>query len=283
MAGAGASRGLKPMSWSRIISPPRDARSRERALATSKFLDDLSLESFDSTYPDRSFQPIVALVAAYLEEEAIGSVLAAIPSEIAGLPVTTLVIVDGPGDATAKIAASHGAFVCEFPVNRGHGVALRIGYQIACARGARYIVTIDADGQNDPGEMPQLLEPVLNGSADLVIASRRLGVDRTTNRLRKVGVRFFAGALNALTGQHLTDTSNGFRAMRSDVVRGMLLEQEQYQTAELLIEAARKGFRITERPTVWHPRAAGRSKKGNDVLFGLRYARVIARTWLREP
>ncbi len=265
-----------------MITTPKDAQSHRRAVATSKFLDDLSFASFDGAYPGRKFEPIVALVAAYLEEEAIGAVLSAIPKEIANIGVTTLVIVDGPGDATAKIAADHGAFVCEFPVNRGHGVALRIGYAISCDRGAKYITTIDADGQNDPEEMPKLLEPVLAGSADLVIASRRLGVDQTTNRVRKLGVRFFAAVINALTGQRLTDTSNGFRAMRSEVVRGMHLEQEQYQTAELLIEAARKGFRITEQPTVWRPRAAGRSKKGNDVLFGLRYARVIARTWLRD-
>ncbi len=270
------------MNWERIISSPRDARSLERAKAMSELVDDITMKDFQARYPGLSLKPIVALVAAYLEQDTIASVLSAIPNEISGLGVSTLVIVDGPGDATEEIATSHGAYVCAFPFNRGHGVALRLGYQIACSFGAGYIVTLDADGQNDPAEMPGLLEPILRDSADLVIASRRLGVDKTTNRLRKAGVYVFATIINALTRQHLTDTSNGFRAMRADVVRNLRLEQEQYQTAELLIAAARSGFRITERPTVWHPRAAGHSKKGNDILFGLRYARVIARTWFRE-
>ncbi|MFZ0173312.1 MAG: hypothetical protein WAL04_16650, partial [Acidimicrobiales bacterium] len=92
----------------------------------------------------------------------------------------------------------------------------------------------------------------------------------------------FAAVINRLTGQALTDTSNGFRALRTDVLKDVLLEQDQYQTAELIISAAARGWRIGERPTVWHPRASGRSKKGNNFLYGPRYATVVVRTWLRE-
>jgi hypothetical protein len=59
-------------------------------------------------------------------------------------------------------------------------------------------------------------------------------------------------------------------------------DQVQYQTSELLIGAIAHGYRIAERPIVMHPRAAGESKKGNDLLYGVRYARVIVKTWWRE-
>ncbi|HLX88998.1 MAG TPA: hypothetical protein VKR22_11155, partial [Acidimicrobiales bacterium] len=112
--------------------------------------------------------------------------------------------------------------------------------------------------------------------------SRRLGTDRTTDAVRKAGVVFFSTVVNTLTGQHLTDTSNGFRAFRADVLRGITLEQDQYQTAEVIISAASRGWRLAERPTVWHPRASGKSKKGRNAVFALRYAWVVVRTWRRE-
>ena len=78
------------------------------------------------------------------------------------------------------------------PVNLGQGAALRLGYQLASAHGARYVVTLDADGQNDPAEMATMLQPLLDDTADFVIASRRLGVDQTTDRFRRAGVRLYA-------------------------------------------------------------------------------------------
>ena len=162
------------------------------------------------------------------------------------------------------------------------GVALRLGYELAGSCGARYVVTIDADGQDDPASIGDLVAPLVSDEADFVIASRRLGTDESTDPLRRAGVVFFAKVINSLTGQHLTDTSMGLRAMRVEVLGDVTLEQDQYQTAELVISAASRGWRIAERPTVRHPRASGESKKGHNALFALQYARVIVRTWLRE-
>ncbi len=86
-----------------------------------------------------------------------------------------IVVVDGASDATAAQALEAGALVCEVPVNRGQGAALRLGYWLARARGAKVIVTIDADGQYDAHEIARVIEPIQNGSADFVSGSRRLG------------------------------------------------------------------------------------------------------------
>jgi hypothetical protein len=70
--------------------------------------------------------------------------------------------------------------------------------------------------------------------------------------------------------------------MRAEVTATVRQEQVQYQTSELLIGAIYQGYRIAERPTVMHRRTAGESKKGTNVLYGFRYARVIVATWWRE-
>ena len=75
----------------------------------------------------------------------------------------------------------------------------------------------------------------------------------------------------------LTDTSNGYRALRVSMLDDVAyrLVQPQYQTAELLIIAMKRGWRVTERPTVWLPRASGTTKKGKNWLFGFRYGQVV--------
>jgi glycosyltransferase involved in cell wall biosynthesis len=224
----------------------------------------------------------MALIASYLEADNIGPVLKACPTEVAGLPVTTLVVVDGGDDGTEDIVRHFGALCAVLPVNMGQGVALQLGYELARANGCKYVITIDADGQNDPGEVPDLLAPILAGTSDFVIASRQLGVDETTDLMRKSGVKVFAWTINKIIGKNLTDTSNGYRAFRTEVLNDLTLEQDQYQTSEVIITAAARGWRISEVPTVWHPRSSGESKKGHNVYFGMQYARVILRTWWRE-
>ncbi len=243
----------------------------------------LARAQFADRYPDLTFEPVVAVIAAYEEEANLGDVLKSIPESVRGLGVSTLVVVDGGDDATDRVALESGVTTCILPVNLGHGAALRLAYELALAHGARTIVTLDADGQNDPTEMEALVGPLLDDEADFVIGSRRLGVDQTTDRFRRAGVRLYASALNAITRQHLTDTSNGYRAFRAETIADILpfLREDQYQTAEVVITAAARGWRIGERPIVWHPRASGRSKKGGNVFFGMQYARVIITSWIR--
>ena len=91
----------------------------------------------------------------------------------------------------------------------------------------------------------------------------------------------FGTLISVLTRVRITDPANGLRAMRAEVTT-VPLRQTQYQTSELIISAAARGWRLGERPTVWHPRASGESKKGSNIFFALQYARVVLRTWLRE-
>ena len=238
--------------------------------------------------------PVAVVIAAYNEEGSVGQVVEGLPGTVCGLATEVIVVADGCADATAKEADAAGALVCDVPVNRGQGAALRLGYRIAREGGASYIVTTDADGQYNPLEIESLLAPVVAGTADFVTGSRRMGSEETKDPIRRAGVRFFAALVSLLTGQQITDTTFGLRAMRAEVTGAVQLEQPQYQASELLIGVIAHGYRVLEVPATIHRRRVGESKKGqnpfyglhlpvvNNLFYGLRFSRVVVGTWWRE-
>jgi len=254
------------------------------APAEDAVIDGKAVRVFTDQYGSRATElpPLAIVIAAYNEEGAIGPVIETLPATAGGLAVAKIVVSDGAVDGTVKEAAAAGALVCDVPVNRGQGAALRLGYRLAREGGAKYIVTTDADGQYNPAEIERLLEPILAGEADFVTGSRRLGSEETRDPIRRLGVRVFALTISALTGQRISDTTFGLRAMRAEVTGAVLLAQPQYQAAELLIGVITHGYRVTERPATIHKRQVGKSKKGNNVFYGLRFAGVIGGTWWRE-
>jgi glycosyltransferase involved in cell wall biosynthesis len=273
---------MSPTQRHKWITRP-DSRASKRVGELQRFALESARADFAERYPQARFGPILALVAAYHEEQNIGDVLKAMPTMVGDIEVSTLVVVDGGTDNTAGVALDAGVFTCVLPVNLGQGAALKLGYELAAAHGVKYVVTLDADGQNDPAELASMVQPLLDDESDFVIASRRLGVDHTTDRLRRAGVQFYAWILNTISHQDLTDSSNGYRAFKIELLNDIAphLVQDQYQTAEVVITASNRGWRITQQPTVWHPRASGTSKKGGNLVFGLQYGRVIGTTWLR--
>jgi glycosyltransferase involved in cell wall biosynthesis len=211
-------------------------------------------------------------------------VVAEIPREAAGLQTEVVVVVDGSADQTAARAAAAGALVCDVPVNRGQGAALKLGYWLARARGSQVIATIDADGQYEPDELGRVVEPILTGRADFVSGSRRLGTELTTDPVRHVGVLVFGALFSLVVGTRITDPACGVRAMRPDVTATVVLEQPQYQASELMISAALHGFRLAEVPTTMRDRAshAGHTKKDGNLRYGIRFARAAFHTWRRD-
>jgi glycosyltransferase involved in cell wall biosynthesis len=248
------------------------------------WIDDDALQAMYAAYGKRAAKlPRVALViAAYNEEGAIGPVVEGLPRAVCGMPAEVIVVADGCADATVKEADAAGAIVCDVPVNRGQGAALRLAYRVARDGGAEYIVSTDADGQYNPAEIESLLAPVVAGEADFVTGSRRTGSEETRDPIRKAGVRFFALLVSMLTGQRISDTTFGLRAMRADVTGAVRLEQPQYQASELLIGVITHGYRVLEVPATIRRRQVGQSKKGHNFVYGLRFMRVVIATWWRE-
>jgi len=246
--------------------------------------DTTAARAFFAEYGDRAanLPPVAIVIAAFNEEGVIGQVAGALPATVCGLSTAVIVVSDGSKDDTAAVARAQGALACDVPVNRGQGAALRLGYRLARDGGATYIVTTDADGQYNPAEIERVLTPVVAGEADFSTGSRTMGSQETRDPVRRLGVRFFALTISVLTGQHITDTTFGLRAMRADVTAAVRLEQPQYQASELLIGVMTRGFRVVEVPATIHTRRVGKSKKGNNALYGLSFARVVVGTWWRE-
>jgi glycosyltransferase involved in cell wall biosynthesis len=258
------------------IAPDEDARlaAEERGAA----------EAFLEEHPAGAGAPLAVVIPAYNEEPTVGEVIAGIPSEAAGLATEVIVVVDGARDGTAREARSAGALVCDVAANRGQGAALRLGYWLARARGARIIVTIDADGQYEAEEIGRVVEPILEGRADFVSGSRRLGTELTTDATRHAGVILFGALISVLVRHRVTDPACGLRAMRSELTAAVVLEQPQYQASELMISAALHGFRLSEVPTTMRDRGqhATGTKKGGNLGYGVRFARAAVHTWWRD-
>ena len=224
---------------------------------------------------------VLVVIPAFNEAENIGHVMEAMPDAVAGLSVSVLVIDDGSSDQTPEQARSHGAAVISSPMNRGGGAALRIGFDIAHELGAQIVVTMDADGQHLPQEIEGLVAPIVADEADIVVGSRILGRREKDSLIRLVGIHFFNLVIRVLTPVRVTDCSSGFRALRTNVIHRLLLRQDQYHTTELIIDAARRGCRIAERPITVRRRLSGTSKKGGSWIYGLSFGRTILRTWWR--
>src|SRR5205823_2646800 len=120
-------------------------------------------------------------------------------------------------------------------------------------------------------ELAVIVRPILDDRADFVTGSRRLGLYTTDDVVRHAGVRVFATLVSVLARRRITDTSNGLRAFRADVVEHLTLAQPQYQATELLLGVIYRGFRVLEIGTSMHQRTSGTSKKGGNLVYGYRF------------
>jgi glycosyltransferase involved in cell wall biosynthesis len=160
-------------------------------------------------------------------------------------------------------------------------LALRVGYEIALQLGADIVVTLDADGQHLPSELPIMVGPIVRGEADYVNGSRLLGEFERESMIRHIGVHFFSRLVTILTGRRITDPSSGYRAARADLLRKLVLNQDQFWTSEVLIEALRHRARIAEVPITILARKGGKSKKPKSLKYGWNFSKAIFQTWLR--
>lgn len=200
---------------------------------------------------------ISAVIPAKNEERTIGEVI-----EKALPHCDELIVVDGHSqDRTPQIARSYGVRVIQ-DRGRGKGDAIRIG---AAAARHGIVVFLDADGSHDPADIPKLVEPILRGEADLVVGSRgRGGSDELHGDLEKllrlVGSDLILIGINLRWGQKLTDSQNGFRAIRTEVVRALgLKENITTIEQEMTMKCLKKGYRVAEVPTHEYARRYGQS------------------------
>jgi hypothetical protein len=248
----------------------------------SAVLEGLAWDEFrQAGLPERFAGRVAILVPAYNEAENIGYVLDRMPDQVCGVQTAVLVVDDGSRDGTGEIAAGHGAAVARHVINRGGGAALRTGYRLMVESEAEVVVTLDADGQHLPSEMERLVKPVLDGEVDVAHGSRVLGHADRNHFAREIGIVFFNRLVSLITRTHVTDCSNGYRAVRTTVLPQLVLRQEQFHTSEFMIEAIKRGVPAKEVPVTVEQRLHGHSKKPAVVRYGVGFANAIVRAWLR--
>jgi glycosyltransferase involved in cell wall biosynthesis len=187
---------------------------------------------------------IIVVLPAYNEEIAIGSVIL----RSRQYADKVLVIDDGSSDRTSELAILAGAEVIRHPKNMGKGRSLQTGFEAAVRDGASIIVTMDSDGQHDPGDIPNVVAPILAGEADIVNGSRYMnGKEKNTPFYRRIGQNVLDKATNINSGLQISDTQSGFRAFASNTLpvfrfksNGMAIE------SEMLLDASNAGLKVKE-------------------------------------
>ena len=170
-------------------------------------------------------------------------------------------VVDDSTDETKKIAAECGAEVVSGP-GTGLGGAYLSGTRFCLGFQPDVVVTLDGDGQVALSELKLFLTPLMNGY-DLVVGSRFLHDNKITYSyptINHLGSKMLSGYLTAMTGQKLTDSHGGFRAMKADVLKNLHLKGTHTYVQETLIEASEAGFKILEIPSQWLVRKHGGSR-----------------------
>ena len=209
---------------------------------------------------------IVAALPAFNEEKTIAKVIIGAFRQVDKV----LVVDDGSTDATAEIAEKLGAVVVKHERNFGKGEALRSMFNWARMNHPRILVTLDADGQHLPEDIPKVLKPVIQGRTDICIGSRF--VDDASSempRYRKWGARVIGGVTRSVSSLPIRDTESGFRAY-SEKALSVLTPSEMGMGAEagLLLQASEKCLAVEEVPISVAYKGL-RGPRQNPVYHGL--------------
>jgi len=192
---------------------------------------------------------IIAGMPMYNEEETIGSVVTRALRHVNEV----ICIDDGSSDSSARIAEACGATVIRHRVNRGYGGALKTLFLHAVESKADALVLLDSDGQHETGDIPRMLEPILNGDADFTIGSRFVDGGGSTDMpaYRRLGIKVITAASNLSSELGIKDTQSGFRAFSKTALERLRFDAEGMELSlELLEDAHEKHLTVLEVPTI---------------------------------
>ena len=223
---------------------------------------------------------LIAMIPAYNEENSIYKVIKEIPREIKGIDlVEILVINDGSMDNTIEEARRAGADkVISHKRNLGLGMSFRDGLQEALDMGADIIVNTDADFQYNGAEIPKLIDPILKGSADIVIGDRQIDTLDHMPPGKVVGNKLATWVIRYVTGLPIRDAQTGFRAFSRDAALKMNLTGNYTYVQETLIQAANKDLVVEQIPIEFRSRS-GKSRLISNIIS---YAKSAGITIIRS-
>ena len=191
---------------------------------------------------------------------------------------TVVVIDDGSRDGTADAAARAGATVLEHEVNRGKGAALKTGFKWACEQSLDGVITLDADGQHLPREIPKFLDCHAKTGGDLIIGGRAHLFGQMLPR-RRMANRFSAWSIAIASGTDVTDSQSGFRFYSTRLLRSVRLRSDGFaMESEVIVRAGRGGFKVLTTPIDLGFVDGLSTSHYQPVMDTLRIAAVVFRT-----
>jgi len=208
----------------------------------------------------------IAIVVPCLNEaETVGKVVADFHRE---LPDAAIWVVDnGSTDDTAKVASQAGARVISEP-RRGKGFAVRAGFRDV---DADLYVVADGDDQIPAESVHELIAPILEGRADMVVGSRALGGRDGFRPVNDLGNALFSTTLRVLLGVHMTDVLSGYRALSRMLVKGLPLASRNFEIeVELTVKTTQRSYRLAEVPIRVRPRSTGSVPRLRVIRDGFR-------------
>jgi len=225
---------------------------------------------------------LAIFIPAYNEGDTVASAVEALPDTLAGVrTVTRIVIDDGSSDDTAALAERAGATVVRHGRNLGLASAFRSGIRAALELGADIAVSMDADLQFSPDDIPALIEPILAGRAEFVAGDRFPDGWRPQNMpaTKYHGNRLMTGLVNRITGHRFSDVSSGYRAYSREALLHLNIQSSFTYTQESFIELCTKGLRIEQVPVdvTYHPQRRS-AISGNLLHYAARTFLTIGRT-----
>ena len=159
-----------------------------------------------------------------------------------------IVVDDGSKDSTGAVAEAVGATVLRHDENRGKGAALKTAFAWALDNGYEAVITLDADGQHLPSEIPKFLDQYARGREDLIIGGRSHLFEHMLPRRRNAN-RFSAWCISKFSGVEVTDSQSGFRLYSARLLRGLKLRTDGFDLeSEVIVLAGRRGFKIVTIP-----------------------------------
>ncbi|MGN0746330.1 MAG: glycosyltransferase family 2 protein [Aristaeellaceae bacterium] len=204
---------------------------------------------------------ILVIIPAYNEE---ASILGTVADLRAHFPEADCIVVnDCSRDRTRSMLLEHRIPFLDLPLNLGIGGGVQTGYRYALAHGYDIAVQFDGDGQHQAAYLRPLIQPILDGEADMTIGSRfvpREGEDRgfQSSAMRRAGISILSALIRLVTGQTLRDVTSGFRACGKDLI-ALFAEHyaQDYPEPEAIVTAKVSGYRIREVPVVMNERQGG--------------------------
>jgi len=222
----------------------------------------------------------LAIIPAFNEDKSIVTIV----KETKKYVDRVIVVDDSSWDKTQELARRSGAIVLRHLKNRGVGAAMITGLKYARKLKPEIVVTLDADGQHKPEDIPRIMHPIIVDKADWVLGSRFLkGLPADTSPIKYIGNEIFTFLTSLLAGVRLTDTQTGFRALNGRALLALELVSEFTYTQEMILDLTCKGYRVVEVPIQVRPRKQGNSKvASNFVEYGFKSLVIILSTYLRQ-